>query len=172
LLVCSSLAEPVRVAVLEAGTSPVTAPLLEGLKRSNTRVFHVSAPAGRKDGGWAASQMEALRSFLPEIAILVAGANSSDALPRVHQVAKGVAMIGSVLRAVVIADGPALEPSAAAFAGKAKVRGVSPVTRTPLDIASEVERELLEAFRARNNTPDFLKIAREASIGDLPRARR
>src|SRR3954471_4786054 len=73
LLVCSTLAEPVRVAVLEAGSSPVTIPLLDGLKRANTRIFHVAAPAGRKDSGWAASQMEAIRAFMPEMAILVVG---------------------------------------------------------------------------------------------------
>jgi hypothetical protein len=89
LLVCSTLADPVRVVVREAGTSQVIQPLLDGLRRANTRVFHVAAPAGRKDGGWAASQMEALRAFLPEMAVLVAGANSSETLPRVHQVAKG-----------------------------------------------------------------------------------
>ena len=170
LLVCSTLAEPVRVAVLEAGTSPVIQPLLDGLRRANTRVFHVAAPAGRKDGGWAASQMEALRAFLPEMAILVVGANSADALPRVHQVAKGVALTGSILRAVVVADGPAQEQSLAAFAGKTKVRTVSPVIRTPVDIASEIERELLEAFRARLNTPDFQEIANDASSGVISRA--
>jgi hypothetical protein len=170
LLVCSTLADPVRVVVLEAGTSPVIQPLLDGLRRANTRVFHVAAPAGRKDGGWAASQMEALRAFLPEMAVLVVGANSSEALPRVHQVVKGVALTGSLLRAVVVADGPAQEQSLAAFAGKTKVRTVSPVIRTPVDIASEIERELLEAFRARLNTPDFQEIAKDASSGVISRA--
>jgi hypothetical protein len=170
LLVCSTLAEPVRVAVLEAGTSPVTAPLLEGLKRANTRIFHVAAPAGRKDGGWAASQIEALRSFLPEMAILVAGSNASEALPRVHQVAKGVTMTGSVVRAVVIADGPAQEQSVAVFSSKARVRSVSPMIRTPNDIAGEIERELGEAFKSRLNTSDFAEIARDASSGVISRA--
>jgi hypothetical protein len=170
LLVCSTLADPVRVVVLEAGTSPVIQPLLDGLRRANTRVFHVAAPAGRKDGGWAASQMEALRAFLPEMAVLVVGANSSEALPRVHQVVKGVALTGSLLRAVVVADGPAQEQSLAAFAGKTKVRTVSPVIRTPVDIASEIERELLEAFRDRLNTPDFQEIAKDASSGVISRA--
>lgn len=170
LLVCSTLAEPVRVAVLEAGTSGVTAPLLDGLKRANTRVFHVAAPSGRKDGGWAASQMEALRSFLPEMAVLVVGANSAEALPRVHQVAKGASLIGSLARAVVIADGPAQESSVAAFSGKTKVRSVSPVIRSPQDIAGEIERELLEAFRARLNTPDFQEVSKEATHGVISRA--
>lgn len=170
LLLCSTLAEPVRVAVLEAGTSPVTVPLLEGLKRANTRVFHVAAPSGRKDGGWAASQMEALRSFLPEMAILVVGANSAEALPRVNQVAKGVTLTGSVQRAVVIADGPAQESSMAAFNGKTKVRAVSPVIRSPQDIAAEIEHELMEAFRARLNTPDFEEVAKDASSGVISRA--
>jgi hypothetical protein len=170
LLVCSSLAEPVRVAVLEAGTSPVTIPLLDGLKRANTRIFHVAAPAGRKDSGWAASQMEAIRAFMPEMAILVVGGNSAEALPRVHQVTKGATLIGSLLRAVVIADGPAQEQSVAAFGGKTKVRSVSPVIRTPQDIAGEVERELQEAFRARLNTPDFVEVTKDASSGVISRA--
>jgi hypothetical protein len=170
LLICSSLAEPVRVVVLEAGTSPITIPLLDGLKRANTRVFHVAAPAGRKDGGWAASQMEALRSFLPEMAILIASNNSTDGLPRIQQVAKGTTLIGSLLRAVVIADGPAQESSVAAFAGKTKLRTVSPVIRTPQDIIAEIERELMDAFRARLNTPDFAEVVKDASAGVISRA--
>jgi hypothetical protein len=53
------------VVVLEAGQSPVTPPLLESLRRVNTRVFQISAPAGRKDGGWAAAQVDAVRAFQP-----------------------------------------------------------------------------------------------------------
>lgn len=170
LLVCSTLADPVRVAVLEAGTSPITVPLLEGLKRANTRVFHVAAPSGRKDGGWAASQIEAIRAFLPEMAILVVGANSADALPRIHQVAKGASLVGSLQRAVVIADGPALDSSAGAFAGKTKVRSVSPVVRTPADIAGEIERELADAFRLRLNTPDFAEVTKDTTYGVISRA--
>lgn len=170
LLVCASLAEPVRVVVLEAGTTPVTPPLLEALRRAHTRVFHVSAPSGRKDGGWAAAQMEALRSFQPEMAILVVGANSAEALPRVHQVAKGASLVGSVQRAVVIADGPAQESSVASFTGKTKVRSVSPAVRSPLDIAGEIERELMEAFRARLHTPDFVEVTKDASRGVISRA--
>jgi len=170
LLVCSTLAEPVRVAVLEAGTSPVTGPLLDSLKRANTRVFHVAAPSGRKDGGWAASQMEALRSFLPEMAIMVVGGNSAEALPRIHQVAKGASLVGSLLRAVVIAEGPAQEQSVGAFQGKTKVRTVSPAVRLPNEIANEIERELMEAFRARLNTPDFAEVTKDASRGVISRA--
>ena len=65
LVICASTAEPVRFVVLEAGQSPVTRPLLESLRRVNTRVFQISAPAGRKYGGWAAAQVDAVRAFSP-----------------------------------------------------------------------------------------------------------
>lgn len=170
LLVCSTLAEPIRVAVLEAGTSPLSLALADGLKRVNTRVFHVSAPSSRKDSGWAASQMEALRAFLPELAILIVGANSAEALPRVHQVVKGISAIGSLQRAVVIADGPEQEQSVALFTGKTKVRSASATTRSPQELASEIERELSEAFRTRLNTPDFAEIIKDSSRGAISRA--
>ena len=149
LVVCASTAEPVRVVVLEAGQSPVVTPLLESLRRVNTRTFHVSAPAGRKDGGWAAAQVDAIRAFQPEMAVLVAGGGAQEALPRVIQLAKQIGMIGSLQRAVVVADGPAQEQAVQGFGGKVKVRSVSPVVRQPNDIASEIERELNDIFRTR-----------------------
>ena len=54
--------------------------LLDGLQRAIPRVFQVSAPSGRKDGGWAASQTEALRSFRPDMVVLVVGSNTADSL--------------------------------------------------------------------------------------------
>jgi hypothetical protein len=170
LLICSTLAEPARVAVLEAGSSPVVGLVLDGLKRAHSRVFHVSAPSGRKDGGWAATQAEALRAFRPEMVVLVVGSNPADSLTRILQLAKQIAMNGSVSRAVVVADGAAQEQGLAAFAGKIRVRGVSPVVRSSGDIAAEIERELLEAFRARVSTPDFEEIARAASTDVISRA--
>jgi hypothetical protein len=170
LVICSTLAEPARVALLEAGSSPVAGLVIDGLKRAHSRVFHVSAPSGRKDGGWAAAQTEALRGFRPEMVVLVVGSNPSDSLPRILQLAKQTAMSGSVARAVVVADGSAQEQGLAAFTGKIRVRGVSPVVRSAGDIAAEIERELLEAFRARLSTPDFAEIARAASADVISRA--
>ncbi|HKG25562.1 MAG TPA: glutamate mutase L, partial [Thermomicrobiales bacterium] len=170
LLICSTLAEPARVAVPEAGSSPVIGLVLDGLKRAHSRTFHVSAPSGRKDGGWAAVQAEALRAFRPEMVVLVVGSNPADSLTRILQLAKQTAMNGSVARAVVVADGAPQEQGLASFTGKIRFRGVSPVVRAPGDIAAEIERELAEAFRARLSTPDFDEIARAASADVISRA--
>jgi hypothetical protein len=102
--------------------------------------------------------------------VLVVGSNPADSLTRILQLAKQTAMNGSVARAVVVADGAAQEQGLAAFTGKIRVRGVSPVVRAPSDIAAEIERELLEAFRARLSTPDFDEIARAASADVISRA--
>ncbi len=166
LLVCTSLPEPVRVAILEAGSSPITVPLLEAAKRAHARLFHVVAPAGRKDGGWAAAQVEALRAFRPEMVILIAGSNHADAMPRLIQLIKQLSLVGSVARAVVIADGQAQEHGLTAFGSAIRARGVSPATRQPADIVADLERELLDAFRARASTPDFKNIVAEAT-GDI-----
>ncbi len=170
LLVCSTLAEPVRVAVFEAGTSPLLGPLIEALKRTHSRVFHVAAPSGRKDGGWAAAQTEVLRGFRPELVLVVVGGSHAESFPRVLQLAKQVGALGSVVRAVVIADGQLQEQAVAAFGGKTRVRSASPVIRAPSDIVAEIERELLEAFRARVATGDFADVARDASAGVISRA--
>ena len=120
LLISASFGEPIRVAILEAGQSAVAGPVLDALRRVHTRVFHASAPSSRKDGGWAATQADALRSFQPEMALLIIGAGAQDAMPRLLQLAKQVGMIGTVSRAIVIADGQAQEQGVAALGQQAQ----------------------------------------------------
>jgi hypothetical protein len=170
LLICASLGEPIRVAVLEAGQSAVTNPVIESLRRVNARVMHVAAPASRKDGGWAATQADALRSFQPEMALMVVGAAAQEAMPRLFQLAKQLSMIGSVARAVVIADGQAQEQGVASLGTKIKVRSISPVVRSPIDIAAEIEREVGEGFQQRLRTSDFDLIAEDANRAPISRA--
>ena len=170
LLICASLGEPIRVAVLEAGQTAVTNPVIESLRRVNARVFHVTAPASRKDGGWAATQADALRAFQPEMALIVVGASAQEAMPRLFQLTKQLSMIGSVARAVVIADGQAQEQGVSSLGSKIKVRSISPVVRSPQDIAGEIEREVGESFQARLRTSDFDLIAEEANQAPISRA--
>ena len=170
LLISASFGEPIRVAILEAGQSAVAGPILDALRRVHTRVFHASAPSSRKDGGWAATQADALRSFQPEMALLIIGAGAQDAMPRLLQLAKQVGMIGTVSRAIVIADGQAQEQGVAALGNKLKVRSISPVVRAPADIASEIERELGEGFQIRLRTSDFEVIADDAMQAPISRA--
>jgi hypothetical protein len=170
LLIAASLGEPIRVAILEAGQSAVSAPVLDALRRVHSRVFHAAAPSSRKDGGWAATQADALRTFQPEMALLIIGAGAQDAMPRVLQLAKQLSMIGTVSRAIVIADGQAQEQGVSALGTKLKVRSISPVVRAPGDIANEIERELGEAFQIRLRTSDFETIAEEAMRAPISRA--
>jgi hypothetical protein len=170
LLICASLGEPIRVAVLEAGQSAVTNQVIESLRRVNARVMHVAAPASRKDGGWAATQADALRSFQPEMALVVVGAAAQEAMPRLFQLAKQLSMIGSVSRAVVIADGQAQEQGVSSLGTKIKVRSISPVVRSPIDIAAEIEREVGEGFQQRLRTSDFDLIAEDANRAPISRA--
>jgi hypothetical protein len=170
LLISASFGEPIRVAILEAGQSAVASPILDAFRRVHTRVFHATAPSSRKDGGWSATQADALRSFQPEMALLIIGAGAQDAMPRLLQLAKQVGMIGTVSRAIVIADGQAQEQGVAALGNKLKVRSISPVVRAPADIAGEIERELGEAFQIRLRTSDFEVIADEAMQAPISRA--
>jgi hypothetical protein len=170
LLISASLGDPIRVAILEAGQSAVALPVVEALRRVHSRVFHVSAPSSRKDGGWAATQADALRSFQPEMALLIIGAGGQDAMPRLLQLAKQIGMIGTVARAIVIADGPAQEQGVSALGSRIKVRSISPVVRSPGDIAHEIEREVGEAFQIRLRTSDFELIAEDALKPPITRA--
>lgn len=170
LLIAASLGEPIRVAIIEAGQSSVAAPVMDSLRKVHTRLFHAAAPAARKDNGWAATQADALRSFQPEMALLIIGAGAQDAMPRALQLAKQVGMIGTVSRAIVIADGSAQEQGVSSFGNKVKVRSISPVVRSPLDIASEIEREIGEAFQTRLRTSDFELIAEDALRAPISRA--
>ena len=120
MLISSSLGEPIRVAVLEAGQTAVSPAVIDSLRRVNSRIFHVAAPAARKDNGWSATQADALRSFQPEMALLVIGAGSQDSMPRLLQLAKQMSMIGTVARAIVIADGSAQEQGVSSLGTKIK----------------------------------------------------
>jgi len=169
-LITSSLGEPIRIAILEAGQTPVTAPVMDALRRVNARTFFTAAPTARKDNGWSASQADALRTFQPEMVLIIVGGGAQDAVPRLVQLAKQVGMIGSVSRAIVIADGAVQEQSMASLGGKIKARAISPVVRQPQDIANEIEREVGEAFQARLQTSDFELIAGEAMRAPISRA--
>ena len=50
LLICASHGEPMRVAVLEAGQTAVTNPVIESLRRVNARIFHVAARSRPRGG--------------------------------------------------------------------------------------------------------------------------
>jgi hypothetical protein len=170
MLICATLGEPIRVALLEAGTSPVSSPLLEALKRTYSRLFHVVAPTGRKDTGWAAAQTEALRGFRPEFAIILCGADKDGAVPRLMQIARQVGALGTLGQAIVIADGQSQEAALTALGIRAKVRVIGPSTKPPADVASEVEKHLLDLYYAHLDTPDFAELARESSAGVVVRA--
>ncbi|MER3487023.1 MAG: hypothetical protein C4345_14655, partial [Chloroflexota bacterium] len=90
--------------------------------------------------------------------------------PRLIQLVKQLTVIGSVARAVVIADGQAQEHGITAFGSAIRARALSPATRQPGDIVADLERELLDAFRARASTPDFKNIVAEATGDILSRA--
>jgi hypothetical protein len=170
MLICSTLGEPVRVALLEAGTSPVSAPLLEAMKRTYSRLFHVVAPTSRKDTGWAAAQTEALRGFRPEFAIILCGADQGGTIPRIMQIARQLGALGTLSQALVIADGQSQEAALTALGVRAKVRSISPASKPAPEVAAEVEHALLEAYYAHLNTPDFAELLREASGGVVVRA--
>ena len=170
LLITSSLGEPIRIAILEAGQTAVTPPVLDSLRRVNARTFFAAAPSARKDNGWSASQADALRSFQPEMVLILIGAGAQDSMPRLLQLTKQVSMIGSVSRAIVIADGTAQEQGIASLGTKIKARAISPVVRAPADIAAEIEREVGEAFQARLHTSDFDAISEEALRAPISRA--
>jgi hypothetical protein len=84
LIVCSTLAAPLRVAVLEVGGNPVSSTLLEALKRTYARLSHVVVPGRTKDTNWVSGQAEALRRFRPEVVVLLVG-DDDAALPRLDQ---------------------------------------------------------------------------------------
>lgn len=149
-VVCATLGEPVRVAVLEAGGGQVTGPLLAAIKRAYTRVYHVVAPSGNKDGGWVAAQAEALRGFRPEMVVLLVHGEQGPAVARVIQLARQVAtgaMVksGAVARAVVVGDGAVQGQAFNSFGAKTKTRTVNPKEKSPVEIAVGVEQELHDA---------------------------
>ena len=166
MLVCATLGEPIRVALIEAGASQLSGPLQDALKRTYSRVFHVVAPSGRKDTGWAAAQTEALRGFLPEFAILVCGPDHAAGAPRVLQLARQIGSLGSLTQAVVIADGQVQEAALSALGIRAKVRAVGATAQSAPEIAGGVEKQLLDRYHARLNTPDFADLTRDV-LGEV-----
>ena len=104
------------------------------------------------------------------MALLIIGAGAQDAMPRILQLAKQISMIGTVARAIVVADGAAQEQGVAALGTKLKVRSISPVVRSPGDIAHEIEREVGEAFQIRLRASDFEAITEDAMRPPISRA--
>jgi hypothetical protein len=67
----------------------------------------------------------------------------------VIQLSKQIGMIGSLQRAIVVADGPAQEQASASFGGKVKGQIGLPGRPPAGDIAAEIERELNDTFQLR-----------------------
>ena len=169
-MICSSLGEPLRVALIEATANPVSAAISDALKRTHSRVFHLAALAGRKDGSFAPVQVEALRAFRPEYVVLSLDHNQPAVLARQLVIARQLGSTESVGKAVVIGEAPTVNQAVNSFGSRSKVRVVTPSTSTPVRIAAEIEQELSDLYRASLDTHDFAAIARDAPDGVVIRA--
>jgi hypothetical protein len=168
LLCVSTLAPPARVLVLESGVNASAGPIVEMLQRVHAVLLQLSAPTGRKDGGWLAASQASVSEFEPEMIVFIGG-GPNDALQRANQLVKFCRSLNGLARAVVIADGPAQDQAAAAFEGL-RIRKISPAARDANEIAAEIERELVDALRSHPDANNLKSVAGDSAGAVITRA--
>ena len=168
LLCISTLAAPARVLVLESGVNTSVAPIVEMLRRVHAVLLRLTAPTGRKDGGWLAASQASVSAFEPEMIVFIGG-GPNDALQRAMQLVKHCRSSVELSCAIVIADGPAQDQAAAAF-GNVRIRKISPAARDANEITGEIERELIDALRVRADANDLTRVAGDSASAVITRA--
>jgi len=163
MLVCSGHGEPLRTVIIEAGANPLGPAILEALRRRQSRVYHLVAPTGRKETAWAASQVEPIKSFAPDLVIVSVGPNHGEGLARAQQVAKQVGATLAPDRAFIIAELESLDELANTFTKRTRLRTAALSSADSAAIIADLEQELDELFQARIDSIDYKTLAVEAS---------
>ena len=122
MLICSGHGEPLRTVIIGSGTNPLGPTILEALRRRQSRVLHLVAPTGRKETTWAASQLDPIRSFAPDLVIVCVGPNHGEGLARVQQLAKQVSASIVPDRAFIIAEIESLDELSNIFTKRTRLR--------------------------------------------------
>jgi hypothetical protein len=163
MLVCSGHGEPLRTVIIEAGANPLGPTILEALRRRQSRVLHLVAPTGRKETTWAASQLDPIRSFAPDLVIVSVGPNHGEGLARVQQLAKQVSASIVPDRAFIIAEIESLDELSNIFTKRTRLRTAALSSADSTGIIADLEVELDELFQARISSIDYQTLATEAS---------
>lgn len=163
VLVCSAAEDPVRAVVLEAGADPAVTAATDALRRSRARLLQVTALAGKKvkAGEWVAAQSAAIRTFKPDVTVVLAGSdtNASNRLAQIlHEASDALADS----RVVVVADPARQQQCTQALGGKAHIRGIEAKGTSPAALAAEIERHVAEIGAARSGGHVPPELSRES----------
>ncbi|HEV2107341.1 MAG TPA: glutamate mutase L, partial [Thermomicrobiales bacterium] len=144
LMVCSSIGEPVRVAVIDTGVSATSAAVRRALRRSHARVMHQTAPSGRKVLDWVPAHGDALCAFQPEVVVLLLDGDRANAVPRALELLQRTRITVAPDNAVIYGPPKVLAQAKDLFGSRTKLRSV-----TPDDVKAEVLATELERATAR-----------------------
>lgn len=182
LIVCATAAEPIRVAVIEAGPSDVTSSILDDLRRANARLFHTVVHTRGKESAWVTVQAAALRKFRADILIIVAGGKDGAVVDRAVQLVRQTTTVSSVSalqptgkpqgvsRAFIIASNAHQSQFSAVFGSKSNVTMVAPGDKPSAEIAAEIQRDVFDRYRDQMQSPDFADVTRDSSGEPVVRA--
>lgn len=170
LMVCSSLGEPVRVAIIDTGVLATSATVRRALRRTHARVLHETAPSGRKEPEWVPAHTEALRAFQPETVVLLLDGDTANAVPRaVERIRRaGVSVVPD--NAVTYGPPRALTQTKDLFDSRTKLRSVNPGDVQAEDFATELESATARLWAQRLAREDVNGIVDDALSPPITRS--
>ncbi len=170
LMVCSSLGEPVRVAIIDTGVSAISAAVRRALRRTHARVMHETAPSGRKEQEWVSAHADALRAFQPETTVLLLDGDTANAVPRAMDLIRhaGVSIVPD--NAAIYGPPEVLAQTNDLFDSRTKLRSVTPNDVEAEDFAAELASATAQRWAKRLVREDIDGIVDDALSPPITRS--
>ncbi|MEJ7763073.1 MAG: glutamate mutase L [Thermomicrobiales bacterium] len=167
MLACSSLGEPIRIAVIDTGPSPMLAPAITALRKTHVSILQASVPATKKDTTWVPTWAEAIRAYHPDTVVLLLDGEQTFAVPRAIQLLKGISGSISPRRGVIFGEATVLGQTLTLFGSRSKVRSITPSGKTGEAFGAELEAEARGDWAERIDRTDLRAALREVT-GTVP----
>ena len=167
MLACSSLGEPIRIAVIDTGPSPMLAPAITALRKTHVSILQASVPATKKDTTWVPTWSDIIRAYQPDTIVLLLDGDQTVAVPRAIQMMRGLSTSLSPRRGVIFGDPTVLGHTLTLFNSRSKVRSITPAGKTGEQFGDELEAEARGDWTERIDRTDLRAALREV-VGTVP----
>jgi len=167
MLACSSLGEPIRVAVIDTGPSPMTAAAITALRKTHVSILHASVPAVKKDTTWVPAWADTIRAYQPDTVVLLLDGDQAIGVPRAIQMLRDISGVINPRRGVIFGEATVLGQTLTLFGSRTKVRSITPAGKTGEEFGAELETEARGDWAERIDRTDLRATLREVT-GTVP----
>jgi hypothetical protein len=170
MVACSSLGEPIRIALVDTGVTPMSRSVGQALRRTDTRILHETTPGGRKDEAWITGPSERIQNFHPDQVILLLDGETSHAAPRAIELIRQIGMLLAPADAVIYGPARLISQTNGLFIPPSKARILSSEDVEPEGLANQIEHEMTQIWTRRIERDDVNDVLEDAVSPPITRS--